>query len=84
MHPSFDPILQTISVQKNKELHVTANFIENAGFLRCNVIPWAEVYVDEQYKDTTPLEKPIVLSPGTHQVRFKNTIVRGCSPRGDN
>ena len=30
-------------------------------------------YIDEQYKETTPLEKPIVLSPGLHHVRFKNT-----------
>jgi serine/threonine protein kinase len=73
MHPSFDPILQIITVAKNKELPVTANFIENAGFLSCIVTPWAEVYVDEQYKDITPLGKPIVLSPGKHQVRLKNT-----------
>ncbi len=71
-HPSFDPILRTITVPPNRELYVTANFIENAGFLSCIATPWAEVYVDEQYKDTTPLEKPIVLSPGKHHVRFKN------------
>jgi serine/threonine-protein kinase len=72
MHPSFEPILQTITVLPNKELHVAGNFIENAGFLNCIATPWAEVYVDEQYRDTTPLEKPIVLSPGNHHVRFKN------------
>jgi serine/threonine-protein kinase len=73
MHPSFDPILQTVTVTKNRELHVAGNFIKNAGFLNCIATPWAEVYIDEQYKDTTPLEKPIVLSPGKHHVRFKNT-----------
>jgi serine/threonine protein kinase len=72
IHPSFDPILQTITVTKNRELHVAGNFIKNAGFLHCIATPWAEVYIDEQYKDTTPLEKPIVLSPGKHHVRFKN------------
>jgi serine/threonine protein kinase len=72
MHPSFDPILKTIKVLPNKELHIAANFIEKAGFLNCVVTPWAEVYIDEQYKDTTPLKKPIVLSPGKHHVRFKN------------
>ena len=72
MHPSFEPILQTITVLPNRELLVAGNFIENAGFLNCIATPWAEVYVDEQYKDTTPMEKPIVLSPGNHHVRFKN------------
>ena len=72
MHPSFEPILQTITVQANKELQVAGNFIESAGYLKCIATPWAEIYVDDQYKDTTPLEKPIVLSPGLHHVRFKN------------
>jgi serine/threonine protein kinase len=72
MHPSFEPILQTITVLPNRELLVAGNFIENAGFLNCIATPWAEVYVDEQYKDTTPMEKPIALSPGNHHVRFKN------------
>jgi serine/threonine protein kinase len=73
MHPSFGPIHQTITVKKNRELHVAGNFIKSAGFLNCIATPWAEVYIDEQYKDTTPLERPIVLSPGKHQVRFKNS-----------
>jgi serine/threonine protein kinase len=72
MHPSFEPILQTVTVQPHEELHIAGNFIENAGYLKCIAMPWAEVYVDEQYKETTPLEKPIVLSPGLHRVRFKN------------
>jgi serine/threonine protein kinase len=74
MHPSFEPILKTITVQPNKQLHIAGNFIENTGYLKCIASPWAEVYIDEQYKETTPLEKPIVLSPGVHHVRFKNTL----------
>jgi serine/threonine protein kinase len=73
MHPSFDPILKTIIVQPHRVLRVSADFIEKAGFLNCTVTPWAEVYVDEQHKGTTPLEKPILLSAGKHHVRFKNT-----------
>ncbi len=73
MHPSFDPILKSIAVRPNKETHVFADFIAKAGFINCIVNPWAEVFVDEQYKGTTPLEKPILISSGKHQVRFKNT-----------
>jgi serine/threonine protein kinase len=73
MHPSFEPIIKTITVQPHKQLQLAGNFIENAGYLKCIASPWAEVYIDEQYKETTPLEKPIVLSPGLHHVRFKNT-----------
>lgn len=73
MHPSFEPILKTITVQSNKQIQIAGNFIENTGYLKCLASPWAEVYIDEQYKETTPLEKPIMLSPGLHRVRFKNT-----------
>ncbi len=72
-NPSFDPIVKSISVEPHQEITVAGNFIENAGYLLCVVTPWAEVYVDEQYKDTTPLTKPILLSAGKHSVRFKNS-----------
>ena len=73
VHPSFDPIMQTITVLPFRESAVTGNFFDKVGYLNCLVNPWAEVYINDQYKDTTPLEKPIMLSPGKYQVRFKNT-----------
>jgi hypothetical protein len=72
VHPSFDPIAQTINVLPLKEIPVNGNFFETVGYLNCLVTPWAEVYINDQYKDTTPLDKPIMLSPGKYQVRFKN------------
>ncbi len=51
---------------------ISGNFFDNVGYLNCLASPWAEVYINDQYKDTTPLEKPIMLSPGKYQVRFKN------------
>ncbi|MFA6440506.1 MAG: serine/threonine-protein kinase [Bacteriovoracaceae bacterium] len=71
-NPSFDPIVTTITVEPGRELTAIGNFVENAGYLMCVISPWAEVYVDEQYKDTTPLTKPLILSSGKHTVRFKN------------
>jgi len=71
-NPSFDPIMKTINVLPGRDETVSANFLENAGFLECSVQPWADVYVDEQYKDTTPLNRPIILSAGRHRVRFHN------------
>jgi len=73
VNPSFDPIMTTISVTPNKEQTVAGNFMDYAGYVMCTVMPWAEVYIDEQYKDTTPLTKPIVVSAGKRMLRFKNT-----------
>jgi hypothetical protein len=55
-----------------RESTVTENFFDHVGYLNCLATPWAEVYINDQYKDTTPLEKPIMLPPGKYQVRFKN------------
>jgi len=73
VHPSFDPIMQTITVLPFRESTVTGNFFDHVGYLICLASPWAEVYINDQYKDTTPFEKPILLSPGKYKVRFKNT-----------
>ncbi len=34
--------------------------------------PWADVFIDGQKKDTTPLKQPIVLSAGAHTVELIN------------
>ncbi len=72
-HPSFEPILTTVEVEPNREKTVAGNFYDYAGFLMCVVTPWAEVYVNEQYKDTTPLTKPIMLTAGKYSLRLKNS-----------
>lgn len=71
-NPLFEPIVKQVNLRSGTELTVSADFMDGAGFLMCNVQPWAEVYVDEVYRDTTPLKKPIVLSAGRHRVRFHN------------
>lgn len=72
-NPSFEPIVQTITVDAHKEITVKGNFLEHVGYVMCTVVPWADVYIDEQYKDTTPLSKPIMVSAGKHTLRFKNS-----------
>jgi eukaryotic-like serine/threonine-protein kinase len=69
-HPSFEPIVRTVRLEPGAELNVAADFLEKAGYLRCVAIPWAEISVDGQVRDTTPLEQPIVLTSGKHRVRF--------------
>ena len=75
-NPSFDPIVRNIDVQPRRDQLISADFLEHAGYLVCTVQPWADIYVDEQYKDTTPLNKPIILSAGVHRLRFHNGALR--------
>lgn len=72
VNPSFDPIVESVTVEPLRERTVEGNFLERVGYVMCTVTPWADVYVDEQYKDTTPMTKPLMVSAGKHTLRFKN------------
>lgn len=71
-NPSFEPIVKSVMIEPDRDVTVNGDFIESAGYLMCVVKPWAEVFVNEQYKDTTPLSKPLMLSPGKYTVRLHN------------
>jgi len=76
-NPQFTPIIRTIAVRKNEELAIDADFLETAGYmLFSNIKPWAEIYVDDQFRDTTPLSQPLVASSGTRKVRLHNPSFR--------
>src|SRR5262249_49488663 len=40
------------------------------GYLRVLAQPWAEVIVDGETIDTTPMARPIAVAPGRHFVTF--------------
>jgi len=44
----------------------------NVGFLNLRILPWAEIYINEEYIETSPLENPIALTSGIHIVTLKN------------
>ncbi len=45
---------------------------EGRASVRVVVRPWAEVFVDGRYVDTTPFAHPISLSVGTHELSFRH------------
>ncbi|NOX38409.1 MAG: protein kinase [Calditrichaeota bacterium] len=42
------------------------------GYLELQVSPWAKIYIDGEYVETTPLQQPIALSAGRHVLRLEN------------
>jgi serine/threonine-protein kinase len=73
-NPLFSPITRLITAQANTRIPVEANFLENAGYVMINVSPWAEVYIDDQYRDTTPLSKPLLMTVGVRKLRLHNPM----------
>ncbi|APR81668.1 serine/threonine protein kinase [Minicystis rosea] len=42
------------------------------GYIRVVARPWADVYLDGQIVDTTPIGRPIAVAPGKHFVTFRH------------
>lgn len=40
------------------------------GYLKFNVSPWADLYIDNQYVDRTPIEDSIQLETGMHNIQL--------------
>ncbi len=75
-HPQFEPIVRLVHVRAGQETPVDADFLAQAAYLRCTSIPWAEISVDDQYRDTTPMDRPIMVTAGTHRIRFHHPAYR--------
>jgi eukaryotic-like serine/threonine-protein kinase len=72
----FEPIVRTVTVSGAEELPVMADFLATAGHIRCTAVPWAEISVDDVYRETTPIDRPIMVSPGTRRLRFHHPSFR--------
>jgi eukaryotic-like serine/threonine-protein kinase len=71
-NPDFVPIVRQITVRADSQTSVAADFLENAGYIFVTAKPWAEIYIDDQYRDTTPLKGPLVASSGIRKLRLRN------------
>ncbi len=71
-NPNFAPVVKQVDVRRNLLATVEANFLANSGYLIVSVEPWGIVYVDDQFRETTPSVEPIVVSAGTRKIRIHN------------
>jgi serine/threonine-protein kinase len=48
--------------------------IKKYGYLKVQkVVPWADIYIDNQKVATTPIDKPLRVDAGIHTIKLKNT-----------
>ena len=71
-NPNFKSVNQEIIVQAGIIDSANFNLEPLFGFLELQVIPWAEVYINGVYQETTPLSKPLSLPTGKHELKLVN------------
>jgi serine/threonine protein kinase len=42
------------------------------SYLKVTVMPWAKIYIDDRYIETTPIARSLTVTPGEHRVRLEN------------
>jgi len=70
-NPLFPDYYTTLSVTEPNDTLVF-RWTDVFGFVRLTVHPWANVYIDGKYIDSTPLNRILPLEAGEHHVILKN------------
>jgi len=75
----FKPIEVTRDVMAKKAVQVIVNLQSEAllssdkfSYLKIRVNPWAKIYIENRYIETTPIANPIRIPAGTYTVRLEN------------
>ena len=62
----------SVSINLSKQSSPDARVSSQKAYFKINVDPWAKIYIDGKYVETTPIAKAIQVSAGKHTVRLDN------------
>ncbi len=69
-------IERTVSALKPLRLNVTMTAVTKpvtgTSYLKVTVVPWANVYIDEKFIETTPIAGTLKVNSGQHVVKLEN------------
>jgi eukaryotic-like serine/threonine-protein kinase len=72
-HPDYPDYTILAEIKKDQSTYLKFNLKSLFGYLDCKVFPWGEIYIDGEFKGSTPLPNLIALNPGEHKVLIRNT-----------
>jgi serine/threonine protein kinase len=65
-----------ISTRLTKTPTRTSGQVQRKSYFRLNVDPWAKIYIDGKYVETTPIAKALEVPAGNHSVKLENPSFR--------
>ncbi|MEO0130333.1 MAG: serine/threonine-protein kinase [candidate division WOR-3 bacterium] len=72
INDSFGKLETIINLEGKETLSLFFNLKRLKSYLKINVIPWGEVYLDERFIGVTPFSKEIIVEPGKRILKIKN------------
>jgi serine/threonine-protein kinase len=71
-HPQYPAYSREITILPEKQLNISVDLDTLFGYMDCKIYPWGEIQVDGETKGQTPLNSPIILTPGRHLLTIVN------------
>lgn len=71
-NPDFEVWQQTITFKPDQTHTIDVVLKKEDGYLKLTVKPWADVYIDGRFLETTPIGAPIKLPAGPHILKLIN------------
>ena len=72
-NPEFPELVEIVQITAGDTVQFNVSLWSKVGVLKLEVSPWAEVYIDGEFRDTIPPQKrPFILAPGVHNLRLKH------------
>ncbi|MCK4672858.1 PEGA domain-containing protein, partial [candidate division WOR-3 bacterium] len=71
-NPNFKTWQRKIDLSPGKTVTLDVKLEPIEGFLKLTVKPWADIYIDGKFYETTPIANPIKLSAGKHEIKLVN------------
>ncbi|UCD20159.1 MAG: serine/threonine protein kinase, partial [candidate division WOR-3 bacterium] len=71
-NPNFQIWQKRINFKPGQTVSMDVSLQPFAGYLRISAKPWADVYIDGKFHETTPIAEPIRLSAGRHTLKLIN------------
>ena len=71
-NPNFQRWQKTVNFRAGQTVSLDVKLEPFEGSLKISVRPWADVYIDGKFYETTPIAKPIQLSAGRHTLKLIN------------
>jgi len=65
-----------LPARMREKIRVYAAKPQGDSFVKIVVYPWAKVFIDGKYVDTTPIADPVRLKPGEHTLSFSHSTFK--------
>ncbi|MDZ7375268.1 MAG: serine/threonine protein kinase [candidate division KSB1 bacterium] len=66
--PGFPIIKKIVNKPQGGAQNIHINLWKEVGYFEIDVVPWGVIWIDGDSIDMTPLNRPLILSPGNHRL----------------